>query len=389
MENSVYIKRIKKLNKHLPHNNVDAILISSPSSITYLTGFSNFSTEEREAYVLIIKDPVLDSFKDRDTEEVLPLHNYIFTDGRYSTAVKESIRHFKLVEIGSGRMFQQALEHVLEKHAIKHLGIEENNLQVHEYKIIQPLVEETKHFSLSSLRMIKTSDEISAIKRACTLGDEAFAYALNLFEPRITEKSLAWEIEKFVKERGAELSFKTIVAFDANAAVPHHQTGDKKLGKKGLILIDMGVKVDNYCSDMTRTVFLGKATEEQKKVYQTVLDAQQRAIEFLNSQFSILNSNPTKQIFTANVDKAARDHITYAGFPTIPHSLGHGIGLEVHEAPTLSPRSDQTLEEGMVFSIEPGIYLPHKLGIRIEDLFVIDKQNLRQLTTSSKNLTEL
>jgi len=149
-------------------------------------------------------------------------------------------------------------------------------------------------------------------------------------------------------------------------------------------LLDFGVKYQNYCSDMTRTIFFGKADEKFKKMYRTVLNAQQLTIEQLNNL-----TIAKKQIKASYVDNIARKHITDQGFPTIPHSLGHGIGIEVHEQPRLSPKSKDILKEGMVFSIEPGIYIQGYGGVRIEDLVVLEKNASRLLTHSPKHLIEI
>ncbi|MDP2585725.1 MAG: M24 family metallopeptidase, partial [Candidatus Levybacteria bacterium] len=178
------------------------------------------------------------------------------------------------------------------------------------------------------------------------------------------------------------------VGFGKNSAVPHHQATNNKLTNNEIVLLDFGVKLDNYCSDMTRTVFFGKASAEFKKMYETVLKAQSKAIEFLNTKYLIHNTSKQK-IIASDIDNIARKHIISSGYKTIPHSLGHGIGLEVHEKPSLSPKSKDILKKGMVFSIEPGIYIPNFGGVRIEDLVVLEKGKLRLLTHSPKNFIEL
>lgn len=150
-------------------------------------------------------------------------------------------------------------------------------------------------------------------------------------------------------------------------------------------MFDFGVKYNNYCSDMTRTIFFGKATAEQKKMYEIVLKAQQSAIQQYNNEAM----KQSKFVYAKNLDNTARSYIIEHGYPSIPHGLGHGIGLELHEAPRLSPTSQEILFEGMVFSIEPGIYLPDRFGIRIEDLFAIENGKLIQLTKSSQKLIEV
>lgn len=157
-------------------------------------------------------------------------------------------------------------------------------------------------------------------------------------------------------------------------------------------MLDFGAKINGYCSDMTRTVFFGKPDGRQKKMYDTVLQAQEEAVDFIAKQQALLINFAVKngkQIKAKDVDKVARAYIISKGFPTISHSLGHGVGLKVHEHPSLSPKSKDFLTEGMVFSIEPGIYIPNFGGVRIEDLFVLEKNGLRQITTSPKNIIQL
>lgn len=368
----MYTNRLTNIKKLLHTNSLDACLITSVPTIIYLTGFSNFSTEEREAFLLITKK-----------------NQYILTDGRYTTAVRKEVTTFSLKEISSRTPLKEVLGKLIKKHSVKTLGIEENDMHVNEFKNIRKLVRSTKNFPAASPRIKKEPAEVAMIEQACKLGDKTFTFICEQITSGMTEKEIAYLLENFMRQQGAEPSFTSIVAFDENAAVPHHQTSNTKLGKKGLVLLDFGVKYNNYCSDMTRTIFLGKARDEQKKVYQTVYQAQQKAITFLNLQLPILNSSDYKTIQAADVDNAARGYIVSQGYPSIPHSLGHGIGLEVHELPSLSPISKHRFENGMVFSIEPGIYLPEKLGVRIEDLFVIENNKLRQLTHSSSNLIEL
>lgn len=345
----------------------DAILISSVAHITYLTGYSNFSSEEREAFLLLTKT-----------------QKYIFTDARYSEAVKD-IAGFVLLEISGEVTMADHLKELVFSHQIKSLGIEGDNLTVSELRRLEKVLAEIKEIKLHQIRGVKSSDEIAKIEAACQLGDKAFKYILKKIQSGVSEKKLALELEMYIRKQGAVPSFQTIAAFGDHSSVPHHGSGKIKLRGNGeFVLLDFGAKVDNYCSDMTRTVFLGSATSKQKKIYKTVLDAQKKAADFLNSQIK-----KSQQVLGREVDEVARDYIISQGFPAIPHSLGHGIGLEVHEYPRLSPKSEDELIEGMVFSIEPGIYIPGFGGVRIEDLYVIEKHGLRQLTNVSKDLLEL
>lgn len=356
--------RIQNIKQNLQKESIDAILVAGIANITYLTGYANFSKEEREAYLLITKD-----------------EQYIITDARYSQAVKKQVPHFQLFERGHNNPTDKLFKGL--KNKINVLGIEEDVLTVAEHKLLKKHFKKTKHIDIKKHRVIKRSEEIKKIEQAAKLGDKAFKYILKKFKPGITEKELAFELEIYIKKSGAEVSFPSIVAFGKNSSVPHHQTGQTILSNQPgqFILLDFGVKIENYCSDMTRTVLFGKPTEEQAKIYETVLEAQQKAIDFTNS---LLKKG--KILKAIAVDKVARDYIVSRGYPTIPHSLGHGIGLEVHEHPFLSPKSKEVLEQGMIFSIEPGIYLEDLGGVRIEDLYVVEKNNLRGLTSSAKKL---
>jgi len=238
--------------------------------------------------------------------------------------------------------------------------------------------------------MVKSPAEILAIEKACRLGDKTFDYVLGKIKEGVSEKGLAFEIQFFIKKQGADISFPPIVAFGKNSAFPHHVPthNSKLLTHNSIILLDFGVRLNNYCSDMTRTVFFGSANAEYRKIYQTVLDAQNKAIDFLNSLFIVHNSK-NKTVKASKVDKIARKYITSQGYPTIPHSLGHGIGLEVHESPRLSPKSKDILKPNMVFTIEPGIYLPGFGGVRIEDVVTIEKSGPRLITKCPKQMVQI
>lgn len=360
----MFKKRIQKLREEFGKKSLDAVLVSSVSNVIYLTGFSNFSSEEREGYLIITKN-----------------EQFILTDGRYTEAVRSKVPYFELLD----RTGKQ-LKEILSKVKAKNLGVEEDELTVTEHKVFKKYFKKIKHFNLKTYRAIKSSDEIQKIETAAQIGDKAFNYILKKIKPGISEKQLAFELEIFIKKQEADFSFPPIVAFGKDSSVPHHQTGKIILEDKErqIILLDFGVKKDNYCSDMTRTIFWGKPTEKQKRIYKIVLEAQQKVVDYINS---ILKEG--KKLKAAQVDKVARDYIISKGFPSIPHSLGHGIGLEVHEHPSLSPKSKEELKEGMVFSIEPGIYIPGFGGVRIEDLYVIQKGKLRQMTKTLKKIISL
>lgn len=234
-------------------------------------------------------------------------------------------------------------------------------------------------------RQIKKTSEAYKIKKACKLGDEIFSQTLKKIEVGISEKELALEIIRLIRSHNARLSFRPIVAFGKNASEVHHKPMEVRLKKNhGFIMIDLGVKLDGYCSDMTRTIFIGKASLRQKKIYQTVLESQKKSIDYINSSIK-----SGKSISAKKIDQTARDYITEKGFPSIPHSVGHGIGRKVHEAPKISPKSKSIMKSGMVFTIEPGIYIKGLGGVRIEDTFYLKNGRLKSLTESNRSLMEL
>ncbi|MBI2019591.1 M24 family metallopeptidase [Candidatus Daviesbacteria bacterium] len=351
--------KIGWIRAQLKKEGLDAVLICSKDNITYLTGYPNFSEKEREAYIFAGYD-----------------FAYIITDARYTHEVKTQVTDLEIFE----RSHSNPTEKLFKKHKIKILGVEEDNLTISEHKYFKKHFKKIKHIDLGNFRSVKTEDEIKKIEKACDIGDLAFKYIVKKIKEGVSEKELAGELENFIRSKGAVLSFPTIVAFGKNSAIPHHHTSDDKLdGNSQFILFDFGVKFENYCSDMTRTVFFGSPDKNQIKMYETVLGVQQKVVNAVNS-----GERKTSRIF-----KIADKFIKSKGFQGLPHSLGHGIGLEVHEHPSLSLKSKEVLKEGMVFSIEPGIYLSDFGGIRIEDLFVLEKTGLRQLTKSSKNLMVL
>lgn len=360
------INRLEKIRQLITQQQLDGILISSVANIFYLTGYSNFSPEERECYLLIT-----------------PKKQYLLTDRRYIEAVEKTVPHFESIEITGSFSYQEVLKALSQKYKIITLGIEEDNLTVYEYKKWKKVFRKIVAADLSNLRVIKEVGEIKTIQLACKLADQAVAEILKKLKLGITEKEIALEFEKIIKQKG-ELSFHTIIAFGENSAIPHHQTGNRKLKKGDFILIDCGSKVEGYCSDMTRTYIFGKPNEKQKIIHQTVLDAQQKAIDYIKMQLK-----EGKEARGVEVDRLAREYIKVAGFEPYSHGLGHGTGILIHEPPRLSLKSKDLLKEGMVFSIEPGIYIPGFGGVRIEDLFVIKNNKLIQLTNSPKEFIEL
>lgn len=388
---------LSKLKDVLIDQYFDAILISSPTNLYYSSGFVCLSPLEREAYVLITKQ-----------------QSYLITSPLYAGDIN-LLQEIQLIKT-TNKSYEEIISSLIKKHDAKKVGFEANFISVGEYEHLQNQIKEDFNqdnpitfapVNLRNLRIEKTEEEISLIEQACKIGDDTFSFILNEIKPGISEKEIASEMEIFIRRNGAVLSFPSIIAFGKNAAIPHHVTSDYKIAQNNFLLLDFGVKVNEYCSDMTRTIYIGKPTDVERKIYETVLEAQKRAIDYvqktqntqqaresdsqtvrksesLNLRQSDTQSIP--KIQASIVDKISRDYITSQGFPDFPHTLGHGIGLAVHEAPSLYIHSKDELKCGMVFSIEPGIYLHGKTGVRIEDLMVIEEKKARVLTKASKEL---
>lgn len=344
----------------LPHT-VDALLLSDQVNIFYVTGFRGLSPTEREAYAL-----------------VLPNEVHLFTNALYKEEAETlSSREKKLhTHITShDNPFKKLLKETIDSHAVKKLGFEASSLSVSEYEDVKRHLSATECIStggvVENIRMKKTKEEIEIISQTAALTDACFAFVSKVIKPGITEQHVAWEIEKFFCERGATSAFASIVAGSTASTLPHYASQNKKITGESSVLLDFGAKIDGYHADLTRVLYLGNPPQEWKKVYQTVKKAQGEALSYLSS---------TKNPSGARADEVARKVITDAGFPPYPHSLGHSVGLSIHESPRLSIHKEVTIVPGMVFTLEPGIYLPGKFGIRIEDLFVMTGKGPQKLS---------
>ncbi|MEK7571301.1 MAG: Xaa-Pro peptidase family protein [Patescibacteria group bacterium] len=362
--------RIRKLQATLRENAFDAVLVSSYANVVYLTEFAGKTLQERgDAFLLITQD-----------------EQFFLTYPLYADAVKKHLGEYQFLPISRARPLPLTLTEIVEKKKLQKIAYEAFDLRVAELQNITNMLSKKLFVPadvVSPLRLIKTSQEIVAIQEACQVEDQVFSQILPKITEKTTEKMLAAEIDFAIKKLDAEIAFSTIVAFGGNAAFPHHVPSKQKVKNGDCILMDVGTKVANYCSDMTRTVFFGKASLHDKNVYQTVLDALQKSTEFIQKKL-LLNES----IKANEVDQVGRDYIVEKGYPPFQH-MSHGIGIDVHEAPVFSAQLETLLEENMVFTIEPGIYLVDDIGVRIEDVFTIQKNKLVQLTTSSKDLIEI
>ena len=307
---------------------------------------------------------------------------YLFTDARYVEMVKMKSPFIQLVEINYQHPFVKTLEEILVSGNIASLGFEETNLTYKEAESLESIkgVEFIPTTDIvEELREIKDADEIENIRQACLLTDRAFEYITHEVKSGFTETEIKIMLENYIRAEGGKLAFESIVAFGKNSAIPHHFSNDQILNENDIILLDFGAKVNGYCADMTRTIFIGQPDPSLEKMYQTTLTVQQNAILNLEKHYKN-DFKPESLHENANIE------LENNSYPPIPHGLGHGVGLQVHEHPTLSPFTEDVLRPGMLVTIEPGIYNPNIGGVRIEDTVLITKNGIEILTQSSKGL---
>ncbi|MFC2149626.1 M24 family metallopeptidase [Candidatus Auribacterota bacterium] len=358
--NDIYLGRIRRTAKILRDRKIDAIFLSNLSNIYYLSGFRGSN-----AFCLL-------------TGKGLTL----FTDFRYGEAAKRAAEFFA-VEIYNDS-FIPSLQKKIKTRKIKRLGFESASIHYSQYKYLSGNLKGVKLVPVDSaveqLRTIKDGSEILSIGKAAGIIDGVVKKIPGMIKQGISEKELAGEIDYCMRNLGAEkTSFDSIVAFGRSSSRPHAELTEKKLRKGEEILIDIGCVRDGYSSDLTRTFFLNTISRKQRKVYEAVLEAQRLALALIKPGAAI-----------KDIDAAARDHIKAEGFGRFfGHALGHGIGIDVHEFPRISPRSDQKLEVGMVFTVEPGIYLPGRGGVRIEDIVVVTKTGYDIITLSPRSVEEM
>ena len=335
------------------------ILISQPENRFYLSGFDG-----SDGYLFITSDRAI-----------------LATDFRYTEQAERQAPGYEIYRI-SGPLSAWLPGLVGELDSGK-LGFEAENISFTTYKkLTEALTEAGNGLILTptdgvvaTLRETKEAAEIELISRAAELADSAYNLVIDRIQPGMTEKEIAWELERTMRESGSGgMPFDIIVASGPNAALPHHQPTERGIQKNETIVIDMGARVGGYCSDLSRTLYLGTPDDTFRKVYNTVLAAQAAAISGISEGMS-----------GHVADNLAREIIEQAGYgEAFGHSLGHGVGLVAHEEPRLSPNAAGLLGENMVFSIEPGIYLSGWGGVRIEDLAVMENGKIRLLSKALK-----
>ncbi len=350
---STYRNRQDRIRSWLEQAAVDAIMVSSPANVRYLSGFSG------DGHLVLTAEAgaiCSDSRFQIEAEQTGGLSVAISPNGHIEAAAE-----FLHSEEAGSLAFE---EHVVTYSQFKKL---EETFATDSLEPVTGVVEEQ--------RIVKDADEISAIRNAAEIVDTALTELLSELEPGPTEKEIAIELDHRILVSGADaIAFPTIAASGPSAACPHARPTDRQLTAGDMLKIDVGCRLEGYCSDITRTIFLGEPSEKFSEIYNVVLDAQQAALEQVAAG-----------VTCAQLDKIARDVVQGAGFGEyFTHGLGHGVGLEVHEAPRVSARSDQVLAAGMVITVEPGIYIEGWGGVRIEDLVVVTAGGCETLSNTPK-----
>ncbi|WP_018923813.1 M24 family metallopeptidase [Salsuginibacillus kocurii] len=348
--------QLQRLQKKLAQSDVSSIIIESAVNREYVSGFTGTA-----GALLITEQDAL-----------------FITDFRYVEQAEKQSPDFTIIK--QERSMAEEIAEQVKKRGLQTVGFEKSHVTYAQFEQFDKYIEATLEpvsGLVESLRLYKTPAELSIIEEAAKIVDLTFDHITSFIQPGVKEVDVANELEFFMRKQGAACSsFDIIVASGERSAYPHGVASTKEIQKGELVTMDFGAYYKGYCSDMTRTVAVGEPAQELKKIYDTVHEAQEKAMQHLGPNMSGVEA-----------DAVARDHIKAAGFGEyFGHGLGHGLGMEVHEAPRLSPKGEQMLEPGMVVTVEPGIYVAGLGGTRIEDDAVITENGNKRLTHSTKEL---
>ena len=352
--------RLRKLRAKFSTLNIDAFLVTFGPHLRYLSGFSG-----SDGIGFVTKEAC-----------------YLITDGRYASQVKSEVQGWRVV-ISPSSFFEELQKKKRLRSGMR-VGLDGNTVVLSQYTQLKKHFPKAKFLPkvdcIEKIAVVKDKSEIAKIRSAVKITDTVFSEILPLIRPGVTELDIAAEISYRQRKHGAEAdAFETIVASGERSALPHGRATAKPIQNGDIVTLDFGCVFEGYHSDLTRTVVVGKPSPEAKKIYSVVQDAQQRAIDATKSGMK-----------AKDLDAVARRYIRDQGYDKYyRHSLGHGIGLQIHEAPRISVLSPSVLSTGNVVTIEPGIYIPHVGGVRIEDDVVITNGSCEVLTQSPKNLIVL
>jgi len=353
--------RQRKLREHLATTRYDALLISHLPNIRYLCGFTG------SAGFLVVQES----------------GSAFFSDFRYDTQAHDEVKAAKVV-IARKSLLQSVglwLGRRRKRRQGWDIGLEAEHFTLADKKRLHDLLPSGTRLRdapalVERLRMVKDHDELERIRAAVNLGAKLYDRALKVLRPGVKESEVAAEMEFVAREAGAEaMSFPTIIASGARSALPHGRASDQPIRPGGFVVCDFGVILRGYCSDQTRTVWVGTASRRARRIYEAVREAQQAAVDAVRPGAS-----------AGDVDAAARNVLRKAGLGRyFTHSTGHGVGLEIHEAPRVAAGQREILQPGMVITIEPGVYFPGKWGVRIEDMVLVTAGGREVLTPTSKD----
>ncbi|MGE5583470.1 MAG: M24 family metallopeptidase [Bacillota bacterium] len=356
------MERLQIVRKQLPDLNLDALLVTNPQNRRYLSGFSG------SAGVLLLSSA----------------EAFIVTDFRYWEQVDQEVKEFALSKQGPN--LWQSVSELIQKMGWNKVGFEANSLTFQEHLLLREALSSNVSLIpttdlIEKQRWVKDGGEIKLLAEAARITDKALAETLATIKPGIQEREIALEFDYQLRLNGAEgNSFTTIAISGQRTALPHGAASARKVAPGDLVLIDGGALYQGYHGDLTRTVVLGKASVEQKRIYRVVLEAQQKALDYLKAG-----------LLGYEVDKVARDFLADQGFRDyFGHGLGHSVGLNIHESPRLAPTEANPIPAAAVITVEPGVYIPGWGGVRIEDLVVVTDTGIHNLTGSPKeDLLEL
>lgn len=349
------LDRLEKVRKKISESGLDGFLFTSGSNIFYLSGFSSSN-----AYIVLTKEK-----------------GYYITDARYYEGAKNKIKWLEVLLIDKNNKLKDIINQILSEHGVSRLGFEKDKVSLSFYERLREDISSSQlegyEGFLNDIRMVKSEEEIATIKLAVEKTDEIFSQLLKEIHSFDTELSVRRRIVDLIFEKGGTSeSFPAIVATGKHSAIPHWETSTSRLEKNSPLLIDMGMKLNGYCSDFTRTIFLGKPDSKLLEIYNIVKEAHLEATAVVKAGITI-----------SEIDQKARSVIERYGYGDyFIHSTGHGIGIDIHEEPRIYRDTQQELQENTVFTIEPGIYVPGVGGVRLENIVVARKNGPQVLTNT-------
>jgi Xaa-Pro aminopeptidase len=355
MKTEHMLRRVENVRDQLRKSHLDALILTTAANVTYVTGFLG-----EDSWAIVTARAV-----------------YLLTDSRYTEQAQKECVGTVIVERKD--LIAPAAGKLIRKLRPKAAVAVESSISVAMYRVLKKGLDvplKPAGEIIETLRAVKDEEETAAIKTAAAIAATAFKRAVRHAKPGVTEGELAGILDLEMRRQGAKIGFETIVAFGPNASRPHHQPGPRRLTETDTVLIDFGARYNGYCCDITRSFVLGKPTAAYRKAYQAVEKAQAAAIAAAKAGIDL-----------AKLDAIPRAVIRESGLPVYGHGTGHGFGLEIHEMPFLRDKADGTLKAGQIITIEPGVYIPGKLGVRVEDDILITNSGCQLLTAQCPRMT--